>query len=105
MQVGEVTTAVPYGMTSVPATMATSGASARRAQFSGHLVSDFYVGYNDYAGKHQRCWAHLLRDLHNLKDAHPHEADVLGWAQAVQAIYDAAQAWLAAHAQAPPSRG
>jgi hypothetical protein len=72
-------------------------------QFSGHLVSDFYVGYNDYAGKHQRCWAHLLRDLHALKEAHPHEADVVGWAQAVQATYDAAQAWLAAHAQAPPA--
>lgn len=71
-------------------------------QFSGHLVSDFYCGYNDYAGKHQRCWAHLLRDLHELKEAHPHDADVVGWAQAVQASYDAAQAWLAAHAHAPP---
>jgi transposase len=71
-------------------------------QFSGHLVSDFYCGYNDYAGKHQRCWAHLLRDLHNLKEAHPHDAEVVGWAQAVQTSYDAARAWLAAHAQAPP---
>jgi transposase len=71
-------------------------------QFSGHLVSDFYCGYNDYAGKHQRCWAHLLRELHTLREAHPHDADVVGWAQAVQTIYDAAQAWLAAHAQAPP---
>jgi transposase len=72
-------------------------------QFSGHLVSDFYCGYNDYAGKHQRCWAHLLRDLHALKQTHPHDADVVSWAQAVQASYDAAQAWLAAHAQAPPA--
>jgi transposase len=71
-------------------------------QFSGHLVSDFYCGYNDYAGKHQRCWAHLLRDLHDLKEAHPQDADVVGWVQAVQATYDAAQAWLAAHAHAPP---
>ena len=71
-------------------------------QFAGHLVSDFYCGYNDYAGKHQRCWTHLLRDLHHLKQAHPHQADVVGWAQAVQATYDAAQAWLASHAHAPP---
>lgn len=72
-------------------------------QFSGHLVSDFYCGYNDYAGKHQRCWAHLLRDLHHLKEAEAQDADVVGWAQAVQATYDAAQAWLAAHAHAPPA--
>jgi hypothetical protein len=71
-------------------------------QFSGHLVSDFYCGYNDYAGKHQRCWAHLLRDLHHLKEAKAQDADVVGWAQAVQATYDAARAWLAAHAHAPP---
>ena len=37
--------------------------------FAGHLVSDFYCGYNIYAGKHQRCWVHLLRDLHALKAA------------------------------------
>lgn len=71
-------------------------------QFRGHLVSDFYCGYNDYAGKHQRCWAHLLRDLHNLKEAHPADGAVLAWAQAVQATYDAARAWITAHAQAPP---
>ncbi len=33
-------------------------------QVKGHLVTDFYAGYNDIAGKHQRCWPHLLRDLH-----------------------------------------
>lgn len=32
-------------------------------RFRGHLVSDFYAGYNDYAGNHQRCWTHLLGDL------------------------------------------
>jgi len=72
-------------------------------QFSGHLVSDFYCGYNEYAGKHQRCWAHLLRDLHTLKQAHPHDADVVEWAQAVQSSYAAAQAWLAAHVHPPPA--
>jgi transposase len=73
------------------------------AQFSGHLVSDFYCGYNDYAGKHQRCWAHLLRDLHALKEAPAADQEVQAWAQAVQVTYDAAQAWLAAHAHAPPA--
>lgn len=71
-------------------------------QFSGHLVSDFYVGYNDYPGKHQRCWVHLLRDLHALKEAYPHDAAIQEWAQQVRATYDDAKTWVGAYAQAPP---
>jgi transposase len=71
-------------------------------QFDGHLVSDFYCGYNGYAGKHQRCWAHLLRDLHALKEAQAADPVVVSWAQEVQALYTAAQRWLADHPQ--PSR-
>lgn len=63
-------------------------------KFHGHLVSDFYAGYNNYVGKHQRCWIHLLRDLHELKQKHPEEADVVEWAQAVRKLYDEAQEWL-----------
>ena len=66
-------------------------------KFNGHLVSDFYCGYNEYAGKHQRCWTHLLRDLHELKQAHEQQADVLSWAQSVRALYDQAQEWLSEH--------
>lgn len=37
------------------------------AAFRGVLVTDFYGGYNDTpGGRHQRCWVHLLRDLHAL---------------------------------------
>jgi hypothetical protein len=62
--------------------------------FAGHLVSDFYGGYNAYGGKHQRCWVHLLRDLHDLKKAHAADAEVLVWAKDVRALYDEAQAAL-----------
>jgi hypothetical protein len=65
-------------------------------QFDGHLVSDFYGGYNVYAGKHQRCWVHLLRDLHALKEKAA-DAAVIDWAQAVQALYASAQSWLHEH--------
>lgn len=71
-------------------------------QFKGHLVSDFYCGYNEYAGKKQRCWVHLLRDLHHLKQADGQEAAIVAWAEAVRSCYDTAQAWLSANAQAPP---
>ena len=40
-------------------------------EFEGVLVSDFYGAYNVYQGPHQRCWTHLLRDIHQLKERHP----------------------------------
>jgi transposase len=72
-------------------------------QFAGHLVSDFYCGYNQYAGKQQRCWVHLLRDLRALKEAYPEDDAVQTWAQQVRTVYDDAKAWVEAHAQAPPA--
>lgn len=63
-------------------------------RFHGHLVSDFYCGYNEYDGKKQRCWVHLLRDLHALKEAEGQDEEVQVWAQAVRGLYDAAQRWL-----------
>jgi hypothetical protein len=36
--------------------------------FRGHLVSDFACGYNRHPCQHQRCWVHLLRDLHDLRE-------------------------------------
>lgn len=71
-------------------------------KFAGHLVSDFYCGYNQYAGKHQRCWTHLLRDLHELKQAHEQEAEVQSWAQSVRGLYEQASEWL--HEQHQPSQ-
>ena len=64
-------------------------------QFRGHLVSDFYVGYNEYPGKHQRCWVHLLRDLRELKEKQEGSTEAVAWAQKVRALYDEAQDWLA----------
>jgi hypothetical protein len=62
-------------------------------------VSDFYCGYNGYAGTHQRCWVHLLRDLHALEEAPVRDAEVLGWVNDVRALSDDSQTWLQAHAQ------
>jgi transposase len=93
--------------------------------FGGVLGSDFYAAYNDTpGGRHQRCWVHLLRDLHTVKEAHPLLAVVAAaappgaiqqalevhvWAQAVRAVYDRAhagcQSWQAREAagRAPPT--
>jgi transposase len=69
-------------------------------RFKGVLVSDFYVAYNDYECRKQRCWSHLLRDLHELKEKHQGEqtedSEAVKWAQAVRALYDEAQAFVSA---------
>ena len=62
--------------------------------FQGHLVSDFYAGYNIYAGKHQRCWVHFLRDLHTLREEHALEEAVVAWVGAVKTLYSEAQAFV-----------
>jgi hypothetical protein len=67
--------------------------AALGAGFAGVLVSDFYVAYTAYAGRHQYCWAHLLRDVHDLAAAHPKEAGVAGWADAVHKLYQRARAF------------
>ena len=48
------------------------------SSFSGVLVSDFYAAYNHYPGLKQRCWAHLLRDIHDLKGLYPEDAWLSG---------------------------
>jgi transposase len=61
-------------------------------KFRGILVSDFYSGYHYYLGPHQRCWVHLLRDVHKLKQEYP-TAGVLAWAKKLRDIYDRAKAF------------
>jgi transposase len=72
--------------------------------FQGVLGSDFHGAYNVYRGRHQRCWRHLLEDLHDLKEEHPDEATVQEWAQAVRALYDRAQAFVKGESPPQPER-
>ncbi len=64
--------------------------------FGGILVSDFYVAYHHYPGLKQRCWAHLLRDIHKLKVLYPEDAGLVRWARRVQRLYAKAVGWAAA---------
>ena len=70
--------------------------------FSGVLVSDFYAAYDHYPGLKQRCWAHLLRDIHDLKTLYPEDAKLARWAAAVHNLY--AQAKSFSHPQAGKRR-
>ena len=56
-------------------------------QFEGILVSDFYGGYNYHLGEHQRCWAHFVRDLKELREKHPRDRTVTSWVKRVLGLY------------------
>lgn len=71
-------------------------ASMMLGAFDGHLVTDFYSAYNQYSGRHQRCWVHLLRDLQALQEAHEDNGEVVAWASGVKRLYYYATAQLAA---------
>jgi transposase len=61
-------------------------------QYTGVLVTDFYAAYDHYPGPHQRCWVHLLRDIHELKRLHPADVGLARWARQVKRLYDTATA-------------
>jgi len=58
----------------------------------GVLGCDFYAAYHHYPGKKQRCWSHLLRAIHALRQLYPTDAAVAAWAQAIHAVFVAARA-------------
>ncbi len=60
--------------------------------FGGVLVSDFYAAYHHYPGLKQRCWAHLLRDIHDLKTLYPDDSRLARWSVAIHKLYAAAKA-------------
>lgn len=58
--------------------------------FTGVLSSDFYAAYNTYAGFHQRCWVHLLRDVHALTEQYPKDRPLRRWATKIHTLYEEA---------------
>ena len=62
-------------------------------RFTGVLVSDFYAAYHHCDGPKQRCWAHLLRDIHDLVALHPKDAPLAQWAGAIHQLYAQAKAF------------
>src|SRR3990170_2535880 len=57
------------------------------ALFSGILVCDFYAAYHHYLGEKQRCWAHLLREIHDLHEVYPDDTVLKDWSGAVYKLY------------------
>jgi len=57
----------------------------------GVLCSDFYAAYNHYPGLKQRCWAHLLRDIHDLGERPPTDERLGAWATQIHGVYERAK--------------
>ena len=62
-------------------------------EFAGVLVSDFYAAYHHYDGPKQRCWAHLLRDIHDQRVLYPDDHRLGRWAKTVNLLYRQAKAF------------
>jgi len=67
------------------------GQSHEADAFGGVLCSDFYAAYHHYPGRKQRCWAHLLRALHDLKKQHRDNVELQHWASQVHRLYTQAR--------------
>ena len=61
-------------------------------EFAGVLVSDCYAAYHHYDGPKQRCWAHLLRDIHDQRALYPDDHRLGRWAKTVTLLYRQAKA-------------
>ena len=66
--------------------------------FGGVLVSDFYAAFYHYLGLKQRCWAHLLRDIQELKLLYAEDTDLAQWAEDVHQLYAEAKGSVASQA-------
>lgn len=67
-----------------------AGAVARSltgAHYAGTLCSDFYAAYNEHQCRHQRCWAHLLRDLADVEKLHAGNQELTEWIKEVCDLY------------------
>jgi hypothetical protein len=61
--------------------------------FEGTLITDFYTAYNEYAGYHQRCWVHYLRDVEQLELINPEDKQLKRWSKKVKGIYEEAKSY------------
>lgn len=71
-------------------------------KFNGVLTTDFYAAYNSYTGFHQRCWVHLLRDMHELKEKQKKHPPLNIWAKKVQQVYAEAKQYHGPDPTTPP---
>ncbi len=56
--------------------------------FDGTLISDFYGGYHRIKSQKQRCWAHIMRDVKELRKEFPKDAQILFFKRRLKSMFD-----------------
>jgi transposase len=54
---------------------------------AGVLCCDGYAGYHHYPGRKQRCWTHILREVHDLRRLYPQDTHLADWATDLKHLY------------------
>lgn len=55
--------------------------------FDGVLITDFYGGYNGIECAKQKCWVHLLRELHELKEKYKGNKEIITFARRLKTFF------------------
>lgn len=58
--------------------------------YNGILISDFYAAYNKIYCDKQKCWTHLLRDLHVLREKVPKDEEVKYFKMRMKILFERA---------------
>jgi transposase len=58
------------------------------AVFGGVLCSDFYGAYHKIQSEKQKCWAHILRDLKNLREKDPSNLEIQYFASRLKNFFE-----------------
>lgn len=56
--------------------------------YSGILSSDFYNAYNKIDCEKQKCWAHVLREVHKLEEKYPKSSEILRYGKRLHRFYE-----------------
>jgi transposase len=67
--------------------------------FEGVLTTDFYGAYNAIECAKQKCWAHLLRDLHELKKKFPKNLEIVYFSSRLKSFFTRAKKLREDHAE------
>lgn len=55
--------------------------------YRGILISDFYSSYNKIECEKQKCWAHLLREVHEIKERYPKNDEIKLYLRRLKRFY------------------
>lgn len=60
--------------------------------YNGTLITDFYSAYNEIKckGGKQKCWPHLLREVHELKETNPQDVELKSFSKRLKHCFRSA---------------